>query len=66
VTPRFTAHSYAHYWWIQDNKTGDAARNLGGARLIYHPRENTWEEINKARQRAQRKADKLNLAEMAA
>ena len=63
---RFTVHSYSGYWWIHDNQTGEAARNRGGARLIYHPRQNTWEEIRKAYDRAQRKADKLNLAEVAA
>ena len=70
---RFTVHSYSGYWWICDNQTGESARSRGGARdgsglrrLIYRPRQNTWEEIRKAYDRAQRKADKLNLAEVAA
>ena len=70
---RFTVHSYSGYWWIRDNQTGEAAMCCGGARdgsgsrrLIYHPRANTWEEMSKAYDRAQRKADKLNLAEEAA
>lgn len=61
MKPRYTVHSYSGYWWIRDNATGEAARSHGGAsRLIYHPRKNTWEEIGKAQERAQRKADKLN------
>ena len=58
--PRYTVHSYSLYWWIRDNETGQAAVNSNGARLFYHPRANTWEEDDKARERAQRKADRLN------
>lgn len=65
-TPRFTVHSYSGYWWICDNKTGDSAKNLGGVRLFYRPRGSTWEEMDKAQKRAQRKADKMNLTEAAA
>lgn len=63
MTPRFTVHSYASYWWLCDNQTGRPATNRGGSRLIYHPRKNTWEEIHNAQKRAQRKADKLNRAQ---
>lgn len=66
TNPRFTVHSYDSYWWICDNRTGQAVTNANGARLFYHPRTNTWEEMDKAQKRAQRKTDKLNLTEVAA
>lgn len=60
MIPQFTVHSYSTYWWIRDNNTGQPVKSLGNNRLIYHPRKNTWEEIDSAQKRAQRKADKLN------
>ena len=63
MTPRFTAHSYQSYWWIRDNDTGQPVKDRSNSRrLLYHPRTNTWAEISKAKDRAQRKTDKLNAA----
>jgi hypothetical protein len=61
VIPQFTVHSYSSYWWIRDNDTKQPVRDRSNSRrLLYHPHTNTWTEISKAGEHAQRKADKLN------
>jgi hypothetical protein len=63
MTPRFTIHSYQSYWWIRDNNTEQPVKDRSGSRrLLYRPRTNIWTEISKAKDRAKRKADKLNAA----
>jgi hypothetical protein len=54
---RFTAHTYAGYWWIRDNQTGDAVTASNGRRLFYHVSALGMEG---AMNRAKRKAAKLN------